>query len=63
MMLAGWINRHQQDMIEYLKAENKTSKVAWKNEHRLIALPPQDTGKIIRQDRLGGLLKFYRRAA
>jgi hypothetical protein len=23
MMLAGWINRHQQDMIEYLKAENK----------------------------------------
>jgi ribosomal protein L15 len=23
MMLAGWINRHQQDMIEYLKAENE----------------------------------------
>jgi putative transposase len=23
MMLAGWINRHQQDMIEYLKEENK----------------------------------------
>ena len=23
MMLAGWINRHQQDMLEYLKAENK----------------------------------------
>ncbi|HBG26292.1 MAG: hypothetical protein A2Y10_13290 [Planctomycetes bacterium GWF2_41_51] len=22
VMLAGWINRHQQDMIEYLKAEN-----------------------------------------
>jgi hypothetical protein len=22
-MLAGWINRHQRDMIEYLKAENK----------------------------------------
>jgi hypothetical protein len=62
MMLAGWINRHQQDMIEYLKAENKTSKKAWKNEHRLIDLLPQDTGKIIRQDRLGGLLKFYRRA-
>ena len=23
MMLAGWINRHQQDVIEYLKEENK----------------------------------------
>jgi putative transposase len=21
-MMAGWLNRHQQDMIEYLKAEN-----------------------------------------
>jgi len=23
MMLAGWVNRHQQDVIEYLKLENK----------------------------------------
>jgi len=23
MMLAGWINRHQQDVIMYLKEENK----------------------------------------
>ena len=23
VMLAGWINRHQQDVIEYLKEENK----------------------------------------
>jgi len=23
MMLAGWLNRHQQDVIEYLKEENK----------------------------------------
>lgn len=23
VMLAGWLNRHQQDMIEYLKEENK----------------------------------------
>ncbi len=23
MMLAGWINRHQQDVIAYLKEENK----------------------------------------
>ena len=22
-LLAGWLNRHQQDVIEYLKAENK----------------------------------------
>ncbi len=24
MMLVGWINRHQQDVITYLKEENKT---------------------------------------
>ena len=23
MMLAGWLNRHQQDVIEYLRQENK----------------------------------------
>ena len=23
MMLAGWLNRHQQDVIEFLKAENE----------------------------------------
>ncbi len=23
MMLAGWVNRHQQDVITYLKEENK----------------------------------------
>ena len=23
MMLAGWLNRHQQDLIEYLREENK----------------------------------------
>ncbi len=23
MMMAGWLNRHQQDVIEYLKEENK----------------------------------------
>ena len=23
MMLAGWLNRHQQDVIEFLKDENK----------------------------------------
>jgi transposase len=32
-------------------------------DNTLIEPPPQGTGKIIRQDRLGGLLKFYRRAA
>ncbi len=36
LMLAGWINRHQQS---------------------------PGAGKIIRRERLGGLLKFYRRAA
>ncbi len=36
MMLAGWINRHQQDVIAYLKEENKilrekpgTKRIPW----------------------------------
>jgi len=32
-------------------------------DNMLIEPPPQGAGKIIRQERLGGLLKFYRRAA
>jgi len=26
MMMSGWINRHQHDMIEFLKEENKILK-------------------------------------
>lgn len=32
-------------------------------DNTLIEPPPQGTGEIVRQERLGGLLKFYRRAA
>ncbi len=28
MMMAGWMNRHQQNVIEYLKEENKYIKKA-----------------------------------
>lgn len=32
-------------------------------DNTIIEPPPQGTGEIVCQERLGGLLKFYRRAA
>ena len=56
-MLAGWLNRQQADIIDYLTEENKIlreklgvpSKMAVKN--------------VARKEFLGGFLKSYRKAA
>ncbi|MHB9071811.1 MAG: hypothetical protein ACYC54_15735 [Sedimentisphaerales bacterium] len=34
-MLAGWMNRHQQDMIEYLREENKILRESRKYSKKL----------------------------
>lgn len=39
-MLAGWINRHQQDVIEYLKTENTILR-AKLNKRRVILTDEQ----------------------
>ena len=37
MILAGWINRHQQDVIEYLEAENRVLKEKLGKERILLS--------------------------
>jgi hypothetical protein len=34
VMLAGWMNRHQQQVIEYLKAENRMLKAKLRPKRR-----------------------------
>lgn len=55
MMLAGWINKEQQHIIEYLKEENNILREKL-GKKRIILSDSQ-------RRRLGGLLKSYRRAA
>ena len=105
-MLAGWLNQQQQEVIEYLKAENgilrdELLKATGKKRimlnntqrrrlailgkklgrkllgeiccafspdtllkwHRMLVKSKYDGSKIVCHERLGGLLKSYRRAA
>jgi len=68
VMLAGWINRHQQDVIAYLREENRVLKSKFKgkrirftdDERRRLAVK----GKILEcGERLGGMLRSYYREA
>ena len=54
---------HLRYCIEQYIAHYHTERAHQSLDNTLIEPPPQGTGKIIRQERLGGLLKFYRRAA
>jgi len=38
MMLAGWINRHQQDVIVYLKEENEVLRRRLGTKHILLGV-------------------------
>lgn len=54
---------HLRYCIEQFVIHYHTERAHQGLDNMLIEPPPKGTGKIIRQDRLGGLLKFYRRAA
>jgi len=54
---------HLRYCIEQYVAHYHTELAHQGLDNMLIEPPPKGTGKIIRQDRLGGLLKFYRRAS
>ncbi|HOM62039.1 MAG TPA: hypothetical protein PLX18_12330 [Anaerohalosphaeraceae bacterium] len=43
MMLAGWLNCHQQDMIEYLKAENKLLREKLGKKRLLLRAPARSS--------------------
>ena len=38
MMLTGWLNRHQQNVIEFLKEENKILKEKIGTKHILLSV-------------------------
>ena len=72
--LAGWVNRQQQEVIEYLVEENRVDEFVahYHRErnhqglgNRLIAAGSRPlVGTHIRcHERLGGLLRYYHRAA
>ena len=54
--LAGWINQQQRDVIDYLQAENRVLIVPVGDR------PPRDN-RLACRERLGGLFKYYHRAA
>src|SRR5512146_2729239 len=73
MMLAGWINRHQQDVITYLKEENKvlreklgTKRILLNDDQRMrLARLAKRLGRAVLADACGGfspdtLLRWHR---
>jgi putative transposase len=63
-ILAGWINRQQQEVIEYLRTENQILKEMLGN--RLIdagAEVRRRAGAVHCRERLGGILRYYYRPA
>ena len=66
LMVAGWVNRHQLDLIEYLQEENSVLK-----EHlggRQLRFTDAERRRLARKararrSRLGGMLRFYERVA
>jgi hypothetical protein len=76
VVLAGWVNRHQLDVIEYLREENRvlTEQIGKRRlrltdaqgiDNRLIKPEPRGPreAEVCRRTRLGGLLRYYYRAA
>ena len=58
MIFAGWVNRHQLIVIEFLQAKNRMLKERLRG--RRIRFPADD-GIVYRRQRLGGMLNFYYR--
>jgi len=54
---------HLRYCIEQYIEHYHTERAHQSLDNTIIEPPPQGTGEIVRQERLGGLLKFYRRAA
>ena len=69
LTVSGWVNRHQQQVIEYLVEENRVLKEQRKGralrlndvQCRRLAAKAKLLGRS--SERLGGLLKHYRRRA
>lgn len=70
VILAGWMNRQQQEVIEYLRTENQVLKqkldkkrtLLDDDQRRRLAVGAPD-GEVECTERLGGLLRYYHRTA
>ena len=64
LILAGWINRQDQDVIEYLKAENRVLRERLCSQ---LLIPGNEanriSGEVTSRERLGGQLQYYYRKA
>ncbi len=55
LTMAGWLNRQQQDLIDYLQEENRILREQLGS--RRLRLDPN--GDVQRRERIGGLLNYY----
>jgi hypothetical protein len=58
VLFSGWVNRHQQAVIEYLLEENRILRAVIAPKTTLLG-----PGRVRCRERLGGVLRFYREAA
>ena len=64
IVLASWVNRQQQEVIEYVRTENAVLKEKFCKKRILLTdRPPDMAAEIETTERLGGLLRSYRRVA
>ena len=64
LCLAGWINREQQAVIEYLQEEIRMLKEIHGKRPRFNDQPPASADvRVRRRERIGGLLNYYHREA
>jgi hypothetical protein len=60
---AGWVNRKQLEVIDYLKEENRVLREQLDSFSRRRRRRGNDNAPIARRERLGGLLNYYYRSA
>ena len=63
LMLAGWINRHQQAVIAYQREETKVRREMLGGKRLRFTDRHGADGPLVRRERLGGLLNCYYREA
>ncbi|MFH1748143.1 MAG: hypothetical protein ABIG44_13990 [Planctomycetota bacterium] len=69
VILAGWVNRQQQQVIEYLRTENRVLKEKLGKRRILLSddqrrrLTVSRNGEVICRERLGGIPRYYHRSA
>jgi hypothetical protein len=58
LIFAGWVNRHQQDVTEYLQEENRALREQLGRKRQGVV---DLNSAVVRHERLGGILNYYAR--